>query len=385
MSTEVMSSRERIMASLQHEEVDRIPWCPLISGYYSLGLPEPLRGDDLKVQRAIGADIMERLQSLVYHPIFPLYIPALQPGVGDHVEQTTEIGRITIREIRKGDQLLRIYETPVGDIQEIYERRESSPWMAFPVEYKIKESRDLKVYRYITEAQQFVAFYDRFIELNEEIGEDGIATTPGPYSPFQMLLEVELGVEGFYYFLEDYPNEMEELMEIMHCKNLEACEIILESPAEVVILYENTSTSYMSPPMFSRYIQSHLNEYADLYHKAGKILLIHACGKLKDIAEEMGRGHYDGICDLAPPPTGDLDLAEAKRLWGDRKVAMGGIDATAFVSLKPEQMKEHVREILRQVSSYRGVILGSGDAVPFGTPIENLKAISEVVEEFFLN
>jgi uroporphyrinogen-III decarboxylase len=382
---EGMSSRERIMASLRHEEVDRIPWCPLISGYYSLGLPEPLKGDDLAVQRAIGADIMERLQSLVYHPTFPLYIPALQPFVGDPVEQTTEIGRIKIKETRKGDQLLRMYETPVGDIQEIYERRESSPWMAFPVEYKIKELEDLKAYRYITEAQQFVAFYDRFIELNEEIGEDGIATTPGPYSPFQMLLEVELGVEKFYYFLEDYPDEMEELMEIMHSKNLEACEIISESPAEVVILYENTSTSYMSPPMFSRYIQSHLNEYADLYHKAGKIVLVHACGKLKDIAEEMGRGHYDGICDLAPPPTGDLNLPEAKELWGKRKVAMGGIDATTFISLKPEQMKEYVKKILRQVSSYRGVILGSGDAVPFGTPIESLKAITEVVAEYSLN
>jgi uroporphyrinogen-III decarboxylase len=197
-----------------------------------------------------------------------------------------------------------------------------------------------------------------------------------------MLLEVEMGLECFHYFLVDYPDELETLMEAMHAKNMEACKIIAESPAEVVILYENTSTSYMSPPMFAQYILEHLNEYADLYHTFDKIVLIHACGKLKDIAEELGLGRYDGICDIAPPPTGDLDLAKAKSIWGEQKVAMGGIDATVFMSLSPAEMKEHVRGILEGISSYRGVILGSGDAVPAGTPLETLIAVTEAVEEF---
>ena len=370
------------MAALKFEDIDRVPWSPLISGYYSMSLQEPLLGDDIGIQRAIGADIIERLRSLVYIPMLPLLIPALEPLDREYKESTTEFDRVIIREIRKGDQLLRIYQTPVGDVRESYERRESSPWMAFPVEYKIKTLEDLKVYRYITEAQQHAPSYTNYLEVDQEIGRDGIATTPGPISPFQMLLEVELGVENFYYFLADYPDEMVELMNIMHAKNMEACEIIVESPAEVVILYENTSTSYMSPPMFNRYILDHLNEYADLYHEAGKIVLIHACGTLKDIAEELGRGRYDGFCDIAPPPTGDLDLAEAKEVWGNRKVAMGGIDATAFVSLSPEEMKKHVRHILQRISSHRGVILGSGDAVPPGTPLETLRAVTEAVNEF---
>ncbi|NIM92405.1 MAG: hypothetical protein GTO18_01650 [Anaerolineales bacterium] len=385
MSTETMSSKERIMAALHHQETDRIPWSPLISGYFSLGLPESLHGNDLEVMRSIGADIIERLQSLVYIPTLPQYIPALGPTISGRVESTNAKGDLNIREIRDGDQLIRIYETPIGSLQEIYERRDSSPWMAFPVEYKIKSLEDLEIYRYVTEAQYFVPSYESFITVCELIGDDGIATTPGPISPFQTLLEVELGVERFYYFLADYPDEMDGLMEIMHAKNLEACEIIAESPAEVVILYENISTSIMSPHMFGDYVQGHLNEYADLYHAAGMKVLVHACGKLKDIADEIGEGHYDGVCDIAPEPTGDLSLSEAKRIWGDRKVAMGGIDATAFVSLTPDTMKQHVRSICERIAGYRGVVLGSGDAVPFGTPMENLKAISDVVKELSLN
>lgn len=384
MATETMSSRERLMAALRHEETDRIPWSPLISGYFSLGLPEPLRGNDIETQRAVGADIMERLLSLVYHPSLPAAIPAFQATGMDPVETVIHCDKVEMREIRKGDQLQRVYETPIGTLKETYEGRNSSPWMMFPVEYKIKTLEDLKLYRYIVEAQQYQPTYDRFIRTSQEIGDDGLATTPAPISPFQMLLEVELGVEQFHYFLADYPEEMEELMELMHAKNLEACGIIAESPAEVVIIYENTSTSYMSPYMYPRYILRHLNDYADLFHEAGKIVLIHMCGKLKDVAEEIGQGRYDGICDIAPPPTGDLDLAEAKRMWGDHLVATGGIDATAFASLSPERMKEHVWEILERIAPYRGVILGSGDAVPFGTPLETLRSVTKTVREFKL-
>lgn len=34
MSTESMSSRERIMAALQGQDVDRVPWSPCIDGYF---------------------------------------------------------------------------------------------------------------------------------------------------------------------------------------------------------------------------------------------------------------------------------------------------------------------------------------------------------------
>jgi uroporphyrinogen-III decarboxylase len=200
-----------------------------------------------------------------------------------------------------------------------------------------------------------------------------------------VLLEGELGVERFYYFLADYPDEMVETMELMHAKNLEACRIVAESPAEVVIIYENTSTSYMTPHMFTRYVVRHLNDYADMYHAAGKLVLIHMCGKLKNAAQEIRQGRYDGICDIAPPPTGDVELAEASRLWGDRLSVWGGIDATSLTTLSPQHMKEHVRHILGHLTNPRGVILGSGDAVPLGTPLETLRAITEVVKEIRLS
>jgi len=381
MSTEVMSSRERMLAALRGQETDRIAWSPLIVGYYTMGLPEPLRGNNVSTQRAIGADILERDYD-VWCQSLDWGIPVLDGRGLFPPTRVTRAGGVELTQQWHGDQLLRVYKTPAGSVRETYEKRESSPWLPFPTEPIVKTLDDLKVLRYIVETIQFQPTFEVFQEMDRQIGEDGLAAASSPTSPFQTLMELQLGVQQFYYFLADHPSEIEETLEVCHIKNLEACRIIADSPAQVVIIYENTSTSYMSPWMFSKYVLPHLNEYSDLYHQAGKIVLIHACGKLKDVAGLLATGRYDGVCDMAPAPTGDLDLVEAKQRWGNSLVAMGGIDCTSFISLSPQAMKTYVLEMLEQVSHYRGVILGSGDAVPLGTPMEALQAVTEAVKEF---
>src|SRR4030065_582901 len=54
MSTETMSSRERIMAALRGRDVDRIPWSPCIDGYFLGGV------DQVEGFGRIGADAMLR-------------------------------------------------------------------------------------------------------------------------------------------------------------------------------------------------------------------------------------------------------------------------------------------------------------------------------------
>jgi uroporphyrinogen-III decarboxylase len=374
-----MTGKERLMASFRHDGTDRIAWSPLICGYYTLGLPEPLKGDDIATQRAIGCDILERY-AVTYRPHLPLGVP--KTSLWQIKSETYSFDHVDVTTIWKDDQLTRSFKTPIGSIRDVFVIDNTSPWMMFPKEPKIKTLEDIEVFRYLVETQQFYSTYDYFNEIAQDIGDEGLAATIAPITPFETLLEVEIGINNFYYFLHDYPQEMVDLMDLMHCKNLEACQIVAQSPAEVVIIYENTSTSNMSPSMFPQYVLGHLNDYAEIFHRAGKWLFVHMCGKLKAIADVIGSGKYDGIVDIAPSPTGDLDLVEVKEILGERMIVMGGIDATTFASLQPEAMKEHIWNLLDRRPSTRGVILGSGDAVPLGTPIENLIAITEAVKEY---
>ncbi len=51
-----MTSRERILAACRMQEVDRVPWSPLLDGYFLSGLPGEPRPSDIGIFRETGAD-----------------------------------------------------------------------------------------------------------------------------------------------------------------------------------------------------------------------------------------------------------------------------------------------------------------------------------------
>ena len=90
-----LTGRERILAALHYQPVDRLPWSPLIDDYFISSLPEQgMSMEIIQAMRYIGNDIMER------HVASPL-------------EKYTNV---TIRSERGNGTTRLYYETPVGTI-----------------------------------------------------------------------------------------------------------------------------------------------------------------------------------------------------------------------------------------------------------------------------
>lgn len=376
-----MNSKERLLSVLRGKKPDRMPWAPLIDGYFLSFLKEKnIEMNAVEALRYIGADILER------H--VPTYTDIMMMGSSDmiYVNPKDEIVqkniKIALHFDKRNEEIFNTYETPIGIIKEKYVFTKASPWLAFPVEHKIKRKEDLKIYKYLLENINPKPNFENFQKEVDYIGNDGLASASGPSTPIMRLLQREMGIETFYYYFHDYPIEMEEILDIMHERNKKIYHIIIKSPAEVIIDYENSSTTLFSPQIFDRYCLNQFNEYANIVKQAGKIFLTHMCGKLDKIMNLLSQGKQDGIIDVSPAPTGDLNIAEALKLWGKTKVVMGGIDATAFTQLSVDSIKKYVRDLLRQIGPANNFILGSGDATPYGTPLENLKAVTEVVRNY---
>jgi len=376
-----MNSKERLLAVLKGKKPDRIPWAPLIDGYFLSFLKEKnIEMNAVEALRYIGADILERHVTT--------YTDIMMMGSSDMIYVNPKDAivqkniKITLHFDKKNGEIFNTYETPIGIIKEKYVFTKASPWLPFPVEHKIKRKEDLKIYKYILENITPKPNFENFQKEVDYIGNDGLASASGPSTPIMRLLQREMGIETFYYYLNDYPKEIEEILDIMHERNKKIYHIIIKSPAEVIIDYENSSTTLFSPQIFDRYCLNQINEYANIVKQAGKIYLTHMCGKLDKIMNLLSQGKQDGIIDVSPAPTGDFNIAEALKSWGKTKVVMGGIDATAFTQLSIDGIKKYVRDLLRQIGPANNFILGSGDATPYGTPLENLKAVTEVVENW---
>ena len=273
------------------------------------------------------------------------------------------------------------FETPVGVLKTSYENIPSSKTV-FQKEFFIKEKKDLKILEYMYNDLEFLPTY---IDIESEsimVGEDGIVASGVPGSPVIELIEEYMGVENFLLFLNDFPKEMESIINVMLAKNIEACKIAAMSPSPLLVVWEDTGTGCYSPEIFNKYITGALIEYVSIAHKYNKKIYIHSCGLLNSIVEDLVNTGIDGITDMAPPPTGDVDFLDIRQRVGKDIVLTGGIDATVITSSDKKVLEESVIKLISDMKPYGNFILGTGDALPADTPIGNLKLIHELIEEY---
>lgn len=351
-----MNHRERILAVLKGEEVDRIPWSLCMNEYYTDSLP--LQGyhmDLIETLRFFRNDIMER-----------------------HVPIVKEYYKNVSIEVKKyRDTALTEYTTPVGTLTVEQTDAGNTKYIS---KYLLNNIEDVKIYQYIVENTQYSPCYKEFLERDAFIGRDGIATPSGNLTPVQRLMQTLMGIQNFVYLMEDYPDEMNSLLQAMHECNKISYQLMAESPSPVVFTYEDTSTTVMSKDMYLKYSAPQLDDYADILHKCGKTFIVHMCGKLKGFADIIKEGKMDGIDSLCPPTTGDLWAHEARNVWGEGKIIIGGLEPPALVRMTVEETIRYTVDVLNRIVPGRAFVLSSGDAVSYGTPVENLLAITRVIE-----
>lgn len=358
----MMNGKERVLATLRGQETDRLCWSPLIDPYFTSSLPE--QGyDELNIPdaaRLVGADIIER------------HCPTIRA-----VEDAAIMHRVE----HKANTELEITETPVGTLT-TEKRLSATGHTSFVSKHLIVTLEDLKVYQYVVEHTHYETDFVTFREHAQFISGDGIATSSGPMSPLQEFLQTLCGVVKTIYLLRDYPEETKDCFELMHAQNKAAYRLLGESPTEVIIDYEDTSSTVISPTYYRKYCAPLIDDYAEICHDAGKCFITHMCGKLQAFSDQIQCGQQDGVDSVCPPTTGDTWVYEARTVWGPEKIILGGIEPPALVLMNAQETREYVIRVLDQMPTFRRFILSTGDATSHGTPVENLRAITEVVQSY---
>lgn len=353
-----MNSRERLLAVLSGKDPDRLPWAPLVDKYFLSSLTNEFKDMGyVELFRNIGADLMLR------------HVPVVRYEYEGGIERIVSMG--SPGEVRT------VFKTPVGTISQTVEHHSGTTrWK----EYFIKDIEDIKVLRYVENHKRISADYESFISKDKEIGDNGLATASAPPTPLASMHEFYIGLENCIYFLYDYPELMEDVMNVIHENNIKENEIIAKSPSAAVFIYEDTSTTTISRDFYERYCLGQINDYAAVVKKCEKPYIVHMCGKLYGFRDLINRTKTDGIDSLCPPSTGDVWLHEGRKYWPD-KIIIGGIEPAALAMYDKSKFKRYAKEILDKIDGLKGIILSTGDAVPHGTPVENLRIVTELINE----
>jgi len=385
-SSDGITPRERILAALNGLLVDRIPFAPLIDLYTLKQMPAEIMSGirasyaDLEgfrglvsATRRLGCDVMIR------H--VPVFRP--QPGGSTHF-QNQFVPPVEIASELKGNELIEKLDSPAGSLYGIWGFNQLATWIPHPIRFPVTTSRDLDIFDFALNhfsAESPIADEALFLQIDAEIGPDGIATASFPPSPLMFMIEEMCGLESFYFLLQDRQEQMEAVLNKLHQANLRLAAAIAATSAKVIIGYEDTSTTLMSPTIFRKYCQPYLDEYARIFKGTGKVFLVHMCGKLRTLVPDLAAMDCAGFSDISPQPTGDLPLDEAvSRLPG--KVVIGGIDPNLFICPDAEMVRQTISALLERLRPYKGVILGSADTMPCGTRMENVHLIRQLVDRF---
>ena len=362
---DVMTPKQRWLAAIRMEPVDRLPFWPKLNAAYPKANDAPFR--DMAVESIhewIGSDQHRWIANC-----------------------TRDVRRHTAVESTRDNGTLRtVFRSPRGELQLIQHWDDpSESWhpVAFPVS-------DLDSINLMTEIYEDVT-----VELDpdglreattqaKQIGPDALTGNSIGESPLMWWVEFLAGVENAHFLLVDHQTEVERLFEAMHRVLLQKTKLLCEhSPADVLYLVENTSTTLISPEQYRRYCAHHVGAYARLTEAADRNLILHMCGHLKALLPDLAAIRAQAFEAFTSPTRGNTSLGVGRAACPD-KCLIGGTNAMLWTE-PADRIIAKIEHDLDELPHHRGIAVTSAGVMPPMCSPETIRQVGEWVKQYPAN
>ncbi|HIE52091.1 MAG TPA: hypothetical protein EYP85_10060 [Armatimonadetes bacterium] len=363
-----MSSKERVKAALRHEEPDRVPTGEFAIDYKIIeqvlghetyyrakakeimALWEGRRDEVVESQKKDLVEFVRQtgIDAVCVNPVPPRNAVILKPKRLDERTWEDECGNILrYSELTEDIMLLQRGEHP--------ERRPPQP---------PPDGSEWELWDYVV----------------QELGETHFIFARGVGGVPTVSYFSALGIEQRLLDLADRPEEVAAQKMRAAERTGELVRLALARGADAVFFGEDygyNSGPFMSPQCFRQVYFPALKRLCEETHTAGAPVLFHSCGNNALILDQMVEAGIDCYQSIQMYE----DIAEYKRLYGDRLALWGGVDMHTLAVGTPEAVRWEARYALRHCAPGGGLILGSSHSLNIGTKYENYMAMLEVVHQ----
>ena len=342
-----MTSRERILAAMRFEKVDRVPVSPWRSGKVSLDSP-------------LGQELL-----LKTDPVMDVCAGG-DPVLGKTAE---------IEHEQEGDTTASILHTPKGKLRSKFRRTEMT---GATIEFFLKEPDDI-------EKILSIPFEPADIDLSEYQGLHDLVSDEGLVT---VAISNGVGVpaswfspEGFCLAWADAPDLLEKLTAVATERLIDYAERLCRAGVTAFrIIGGEFASVQLGPQGFKKLCVPYDRELVNAIHKHGAIAHYHNHGPVMRFLEDFAEIGMDSLDPLEAPPWGDADLREARRRLGDRVCFLGNLDDMEVVDKLPTAEVLAVARERLEAAGDRGFILGGTSSSTFGERgARNFIAMAEMV------
>lgn len=344
-----MNSRERVLASFNHVEPDRVPrWCGASPEFLAKALRQLNLPDDESFFVRIGDD---------FRRVFARYVgpqTPLSPGA---------VYRTVFGIERAGHGYGQPLSHPLANatLEEVHDYAWPDP-----------QWQDVSHIR--SEALAWNCQY---------------AILGGDWSPFWHDAIDLLGMETLYLKFYDEPEIVDAVLRHIVDYYVAVSQRIFDAAAGAIDIFfigndfGGQNGPLLGPAQFDRFMLPHLARFVDLGHQYGLKVQLHCCGGYEPLIPAMIRAGVDGLHAVQPCCRG-MDLARLKATHGSRILFSGAIDSHhVLIKGTPETVRQRTGEVLSIMAPGGGYVAGaSHDYILEETPVENVVAMFDAVTEF---
>lgn len=333
-----MSSRERVLAALNREEPDRVPYC------------------ELHVDRALAQKVM-------------------YGGDPETQAANLETQAYTLEELKAIASFLRMDNIFYVIRAPVYAHKVAGKdGRLFYGEGMIKSEADLSLL-------ELPDPYDDTLYA----GAEEFVRGKGDYAAwfvtrvglFNTMLS--MGLEDFCLALSINRPLIEALLDRYFDWMVVVTERVCQLDFDVFVSTDDMAFKtgpFFSPKVFHDLI---LPYYRRVAEKVTIPWVIHSDGNVLPLLDDF---LSIGIAGLHPNEKGAMDIRAMKRDHGDRLCLLGNVDLNILGSGIPDEVDEEVRDLIRDVGPGGGYIVTSGNSLAGYLRSENVLAMTEAVQKY---
>ncbi len=249
----------------------------------------------------------------------------------------------------------------------------------------ISTLNDVEAYPWEKKANEFVERFDEdFCALREALPEgmkavggigNGVFEVIQDFVPFQELAFLQI----------DEPEAYEALFLKIGDLMVQLWTWLLENHADsfAVCRFGDDlgflSSTLIQPDAIRQNVIPQYKRVIDLVHSHDKPFLLHSCGKIYDVMDDL----IDAGIDAKHSNEDSIDTFDVwVDRYGDRIGNFGGIEMNIMTLNTPHEVKQYVRELLPKIEGHGGIAIGTGNQISDYTEPKNWIAMSEAVREW---
>jgi len=342
-----LNSRDRVLATLEHEEPDRVPltdhiYMPrsLEGVLGTLGVRVDTPREYIKVHRILGLDLIAA---------FPASYPMTRVEKETYVDEWGTRWRV------------------VDD-------------MSWYLEGTLRTAEDLE--NFMPPDPDYAGRYKPAEEIVRLVGGDLAigAVVGGPFTQSW----IPIGFQTFVKMLYTNDRGIHRFIEKLTDFSIAVGKEFIDRGVDAIWIPDDMGYIHgpmLSPELFRKFIIPYLKKMVTAFKSRGVKVLLHNDGQLMPIMDDLVDSGIDAIHPLER--AANMSLETMKKKYGDKLTLIGNVDSkTALQHGSFDEIRNQVLDCLKVAASGGGYILASDHSIHEGIPSANAKFMFEVAKKY---